>query len=167
MHSTLLDRNALEFLLNLVNNELLYVWETSTIAANFTWPLQTTPLVTKVHEKALMKKGKMVKGQPMSDLNTEFSIETLGSAIRSKRTDRGWSIDELSSKANLSRRTIMKIEKGDTSATFANVLVLMDILELSLRLIDLSLFVRPHNQISSQERFTDASHTMRGHTATP
>lgn len=83
----------------------------------------------------------------MPDLNTEFSMETLGSAIRSKRTDRGWSIDELSSKANLSRRTIMKIEKGDTSATFANVLVLMDISELSLRLIDLSLFVRPHNQI--------------------
>ena len=77
-----------------------------------------------------MKKGKMVKAQPMPDLNTEFSMETLGSAIRSKRTDRGWRIDDLASKANLSRRTVMKVEKGDTSVTFANVLVLMDILEL-------------------------------------
>ncbi|MCU8488258.1 transcriptional regulator, partial [Vibrio vulnificus] len=25
-----------------------------------------------------MKKGKMVKAQPMPDLNTEFSMETLG-----------------------------------------------------------------------------------------
>lgn len=46
----------------------------------------------------------------------------------------------------------MKVEKGDTSVTFANVLVLMDILGLSLRLIDLNLFVRPHShsQITSQ-----------------
>ncbi|MGR5390913.1 helix-turn-helix domain-containing protein [Vibrio crassostreae] len=71
--------------------------------------------------------------------------------MRSKRTDRGWRIDDLASKANLSRRTIMKIEKGDTSVTFANVLVLMDILGLSLRLIDLNLFVRPHNQITYQD----------------
>ncbi len=44
----------------------------------------------------------------------------------------------------------MKIEKGDTSVTFANVLVLMDILGLSLRLIDLTLFARS-NQTSSQD----------------
>ncbi|MDF5436613.1 helix-turn-helix domain-containing protein [Vibrio parahaemolyticus] len=74
----------------------------------------------------------------------------MGSAIRSKRTDRGWRIDDLASKANLSRRTVMKVEKGDTSVTFANVLILMDILGLSLRLIDLNLFVRPHSQITSQ-----------------
>ncbi|MGX9523095.1 helix-turn-helix domain-containing protein [Vibrio mediterranei] len=98
-----------------------------------------------------MKKGKMVKAQPMPDLNTEFSVGTLGSAIRSKRTDRGWRIDDLASKANLSRRTVMKVEKGDTSVTFANVLVLMDILGLSLRLIDLNLFVRPNSQITSQD----------------
>ncbi|KJR31873.1 MULTISPECIES: helix-turn-helix domain-containing protein [Vibrio] len=97
-----------------------------------------------------MRKGKMVKAQPMPDLNTEFSMETLGSAIRSKRTDRGWRIDDLASKANLSRRTVMKVENGDTSVTFANVLVLMDILGLSLRLIDLKLVVRPHSQITSQ-----------------
>ncbi|CAH1594896.1 hypothetical protein THF1C08_60235 [Vibrio jasicida] len=45
----------------------------------------------------------------------------------------------------------MKVEKGDTSVTFANVLILMDILGLSLRLIDLKLFVRPHNQITYQD----------------
>ncbi|MDG2713731.1 helix-turn-helix domain-containing protein, partial [Vibrio parahaemolyticus] len=61
-----------------------------------------------------------------------------------------WRIDDLASKANLSRRTVMKVEKGDTSVTFANVLVLMDILGLSLRLIDLNLFVRPRSQITSQ-----------------
>ena len=104
-----------------------------------------------------MKKGKMVKAQPMPDLNTEFSMETLGSAIRAKRTDRGWRIDDLASKANLSRRTVMKVEKGDTSVTFANVLVLMDIVGLSLRLIDLNLFVRPHSQITSQ-----AENSVRG-----
>ncbi len=38
----------------------------------------------------------------------------------------------------------MKVEKGDTSVTFANVIVLMDILGLSLCLIDLNLFVRSH-----------------------
>ncbi|WP_409590097.1 helix-turn-helix domain-containing protein, partial [Vibrio jasicida] len=63
----------------------------------------------------------------------------------------GWRIDDLASKANLSRRTVMKVEKGDTSVTFANVLILMDILGLSLRLIDLKLFVRPHNQITYQD----------------
>ncbi|SDH80264.1 Helix-turn-helix [Vibrio xiamenensis] len=97
-----------------------------------------------------MKKGKMVKAQPMPDLNTEFSMETLGDAIRSKRTDRGWRIDDLASNANLSRRTIMKIEKGDTNVTFANVLMLMDMLGLSLRLIDLSLFAQTHKQTISQ-----------------
>lgn len=98
-----------------------------------------------------MKKGKMVKAQPMPDLNTEFSMEALGNAIRSKRTVKGWRIDDLASKANLSRRTVMKVEKGDTSVTFANVLILMDILGLSLRLIDLNLFIRPQSQIISQD----------------
>ncbi|MPY01319.1 helix-turn-helix domain-containing protein [Salinivibrio sp. VYel4] len=105
-----------------------------------------------------MKKGKRVKAQPMPELNTEFSMVTLGSAIRSKRTDRGWRIDDLASKTNLSRRTVMKVEKGDTYVTFANVLVLMDILGLSLRLIDLNLFSRPHNQLTSQ-----AENNMRNH----
>ncbi|WP_193002708.1 helix-turn-helix domain-containing protein [Vibrio litoralis] len=98
-----------------------------------------------------MKKGKMVKAQPMPDLNTEFSMEALGNAIRSKRTVKGWRIDDLASKANLSRRTVMKVEKGDTSVTFANVLILMDILGLSLRLIELNLFIRPQSQIISQD----------------
>lgn len=98
-----------------------------------------------------MKKGKMVKAQPMPDLNTEFSMEALGSAIRSKRTDKGWRIDDSALKANLSRRTVMKVEKGDTSVTFANILVLMDILGLSLRLVDLNLFIRPQSQIISQD----------------
>ena len=98
-----------------------------------------------------MKKGKMVKAQPMPDLNTKFSMEALGSAIRSKRTDKGWRIDDLALKANLSRRTVMKVEKGDTSVTFANILVLMDILGLSLRLVDLNLFIRPQSQIISQD----------------
>ncbi|AIS58263.1 helix-turn-helix domain-containing protein (plasmid) [Vibrio coralliilyticus] len=98
-----------------------------------------------------MKKGKRVKAQPMPDLNTEFSMETLGSAIRSKRTDRGWRIDDLASKAHLSRRTVMKVEKGDTSVTFANVLVLMDLLGLSLRLIDLHVWLRPHSQLIAQD----------------
>lgn len=93
----------------------------------------------------------MVKPQPMPDLNTEFSMEALGSAIRSKRTDKGWRIDDLALKANLSRRTVMKVEKGDTSVTFANILVLMDILGLSLRLVDLNLFIRPQSQIISQD----------------
>ncbi|MHA2940130.1 helix-turn-helix domain-containing protein [Vibrio sp. RC27] len=98
-----------------------------------------------------MKKGKMVKAQPMPDLNTEFSMDTLGCAIRSKRTEKGWRIDDLASKANLSRRTVMKVEKGDSSVTFTNVLVLMDILGLSLRLIDLNLFIRPHSQTISKD----------------
>lgn len=98
-----------------------------------------------------MKKGKMVKAQPMPDLNAEFSMEALGCAIRSKRTNRGWRINDLASKANLSRRTVMKVEKGDASVTFVNVLVLMDILGLSLRLIDLNLFIRPHNQASQDK----------------
>ena len=93
----------------------------------------------------------MVKAQPMPDLNTEFSMEALGNAIRSKRTVKGWRIDDLASKANLSRRTVMKVEKGDTSVTFANVLILMDILGLSLRLIELNLFIRPQSQIISQD----------------
>ncbi|WED24004.1 helix-turn-helix domain-containing protein [Vibrio sp. JC009] len=85
-----------------------------------------------------MKKGKMVKAQPMPNLNSEFSMEVLGNAIRSKRTERGWRIDDLALKADLSRRTVMKIEKGDSNVTFSNVILLMDMLGLSLRLINLS-----------------------------
>lgn len=100
-----------------------------------------------------MKKGKMVKAQPMPDLNSEFSMEMVGSAIRSKRTERGWRIDDLALKANLSRRTVMKIEKGDDNVTFSNIMLLMDILGLSLRLVDLAdaqnavtIFNIPHDQ---------------------
>ncbi len=85
-----------------------------------------------------MKKGKVVKAQPMPNLNSEFSMEMLGNAIRSKRTERGWRIDDLALKANLSRRTVMKIEKGDDNVTFSNIILLMDILGLSLRLVDLT-----------------------------
>jgi transcriptional regulator with XRE-family HTH domain len=85
-----------------------------------------------------MRKGKMVKATPMPGLNAEFSMEMLGHAIRSKRSEKGWRIDDLALKADLSRRTIMKIEKGDPKVSFANIMLLMDILGLSLRVVDLS-----------------------------
>ena len=97
-----------------------------------------------------MKKGKMVKAQPMPSLNVEFSTELLGRAIRSKRTEKGWRIDDLALKAGLSRTTVMKIEKGDANVTFANIVLLMELLGLSLRLIDLTEISKPLNNISMQ-----------------
>lgn len=100
----------------------------------------------------------MVKAQPMPNLNSEFSMEIIGSAIQSKRTERGWRIDDLALKANLSRRTVMKIEKGDDSVTFSNMILLMDIVGLSLRLVDLAdaqnaaaIFNIPHGQSNRDE----------------
>lgn len=104
-----------------------------------------------------MKKGKMVKAQPMPDLNSEFSMEMIGSAIRSKRTERGLRIDDLALKANLSRRTVMKIEKGDANVTFSNVMLLMDFLGLSLRLVDLTDALNPVAivKISNDQNISD------------
>jgi transcriptional regulator with XRE-family HTH domain len=95
-----------------------------------------------------MKKGKKVKAQLMPGLNSEFSMEMLGNAIRSKRTERGWRIDDLALKAELSRRTVMKIEKGDPNVTFANVILLIDMLGLSLRLVDLSDLLNPLSTVN-------------------
>lgn len=99
-----------------------------------------------------MKKGKMVKALPMPSLNSEFSMEVLGNAIRSKRTERGWRIDDLALKADLSRRTVMKIEKGDSNVTFSNVMLLMDLLSLSLRLVDLTNVLNPMPTVNAPNK---------------
>lgn len=88
-------------------------------------------------KKKSEKPGKAVKAESMPNLNALFSTSMLGAAIKSKRTTLGWKQDDLASQASLTKKTIIKMEKGDASVTFSHVLRVMDILGLSFKVLDL------------------------------
>lgn len=94
--------------------------------------------MTWMTKKKSEKLGKAVKAESMPNLNALFSTSMLGDAIKSKRTTQGWKQDDLAAQANLTKKTIIKMEKGDTSVTFTHVLRVMDILGLSFKVLDLT-----------------------------
>ncbi|PAW02217.1 helix-turn-helix domain-containing protein [Vibrio coralliilyticus] len=84
------------------------------------------------------KLGRTVKAESMPNLNALFSTSMLGNAIKSKRTTRGWKQDDLAEQASLTKKTIIKMEKGDASVTFAHLIKVMDILGLSFKVFDIA-----------------------------
>ena len=46
----------------------------------------------------------------------------LGSGIRSRRTDRGWTLDEASERLGVSRRLLVRIEQGDANPSLSTLL---------------------------------------------
>ncbi|MBV7297369.1 helix-turn-helix domain-containing protein [Enterovibrio paralichthyis] len=82
----------------------------------------------------------------MPNLNVEFNMITLGLAIRAKRTQLTWRIEDLAEKADLSRRTIMRMEKGDANVTLSNLLTVLDLLGLSLKIVDIAALLGSSNK---------------------
>lgn len=49
------------------------------------------------------------------------AAELLGASIRAGRADRGWRIEDLAERAQVSRATIMKVERGDLGVAVGTV----------------------------------------------
>lgn len=70
----------------------------------------------------------------MPNLHTSFSPQLLASAIKAKRTGMMLRIVDVAEALELSRQTIIKVEQGDTSVNFSNLLKIMGFLGLSWRI---------------------------------
>lgn len=79
--------------------------------------------------------GRIVKSTNMPDLTKSFSPEQLAKAITSRRTGMKLTLVDVSEALLLSKPTLIKIEKGDTSVKFANILKVMEYLGLSFSII--------------------------------
>jgi len=63
----------------------------------------------------------------------ESSLSTLiGRRVRSERTGRGWTLDELAGRSGVSRRMVVNVEQGVTNASIATLLRLSTALGVSL-----------------------------------
>lgn len=79
--------------------------------------------------------GRVVKSTDMPDLTKSFSPNQLAEAIRAKRTDMKLTLVDVSEVLDISKPTLIKIEKGDTSVKLVNILKVMEYLGLSFSLI--------------------------------
>ena len=79
--------------------------------------------------------GRVVKTTKMPDLSKRFSPEQLAKAITAKRTGLKLSLVDVSDALALSKPTLIKIEKGDTSVKLVNLLKVMEYLGLSFNII--------------------------------
>ena len=71
----------------------------------------------------------------MPDLSKPFSSVRLAKAITSKRTAMKLTLVDVSQALNISKPTLIKIEKGDVNVQFFNVLKVMEYLGLSFSLV--------------------------------
>ena len=62
----------------------------------------------------------------------ELQLASFGSALRELRQNRGWSLQELSSRSGLSKTFLSRLETGDRQASIAAVLTLARIFGVSL-----------------------------------
>ncbi len=87
--------------------------------------------------KAPAKKtlGRVVKRTPMPELSIPFSPEQLAKAVTAKRTGMKLTLVDVSQALNISKPTLIKIEKGDVNVQFFNVLKVMEFLGLSFSLV--------------------------------
>lgn len=60
----------------------------------------------------------------------------LAAVARGRRLDRGWSQADTARRAGVSRKWVSDFETGKTSVDLANVLRLLDVLEISLMSVD-------------------------------
>jgi len=79
--------------------------------------------------------GRVVKSTDMPDLTKSFSTKQLAQAITAKRTGMKIKLVDLSEAISISKPTLIKIEKGDTSVKLVNILKVMEYLGLSFSLI--------------------------------
>jgi len=79
--------------------------------------------------------GRVVKRTEMPDLSKPFSSVWLAKAITSKRTGMKLTLVDVSQALNISKPTLIKIEKGDVNVQFFNVLKVMEYLGLSFSLV--------------------------------
>ena len=88
--------------------------------------------------------GRVVKSTNMPDLTKNFSPEQLAKAITAKRTGMKLTLVEVSEALSLSKPTLIKIEKGDTSVKFVNILKVMEYLGLSFSIVSDDLTKNSH-----------------------
>ncbi len=79
--------------------------------------------------------GRVVKSTDMPDLTKSFSTKQLAQAITAKRTGMKLKLVDLSEALSISKPTLIKIEKGDTSVKLVNILKVMEYLGLSFSII--------------------------------
>lgn len=85
-----------------------------------------------IYKKTL---GRAVKHTEMPDLSKPFSPAQLAEAITSKRTGMKLTLVNMSQALNISKPTLIKIEKGDVNVQLFNVLKVMEYLGLSFKLV--------------------------------
>ncbi|MDG1733759.1 MAG: helix-turn-helix transcriptional regulator [Thalassotalea sp.] len=71
----------------------------------------------------------------MPDLSERFSSKLLAQEIMAKRTAMKLSLVDVSKALSISKPTLIKIEKGDTNVSFANILKVLEFLGLSFTII--------------------------------
>jgi len=79
--------------------------------------------------------GRVVKRTDMPDLTKSFSLKQLARAITAKRTGMKLTLVDVSVALLLSKPTLIKIEKGDSSVKLINILKVMEYLGLSFSII--------------------------------
>ena len=79
--------------------------------------------------------GRVVKETAMPDLTKRFSTQQLAQAITAKRTSMKLTLIDVSNALAISKPTLIKIEKGDTSVKLNNLLKVMEYLGLSFSLV--------------------------------
>ena len=79
--------------------------------------------------------GRVVKSTEMPDLRLDFTPEQLAKAITAKRTGMKLKLIDVAEALNISKPTLVKIEKGDTNVKLALVLKVMEYLGLSFTII--------------------------------
>jgi len=88
-------------------------------------------MINKSEKKAL---GRVVKSTAMPNLTKSFSPKQLAAAITAKRTGMKLKLMDVSKVLSISKPTLIKIEKGDTSVKFITVLQVMEYLGLSFNI---------------------------------
>ncbi len=58
--------------------------------------------------------------------------ESIGARVRQRRTERGWTLDDLAGRSRVSRRQLINIEHGDGNPSIATLLRLSDALGIGL-----------------------------------
>jgi len=81
------------------------------------------------------KIGKAVKPTKMPNLSERFSSNQLAIAIKAKRTGMKLSLVDVSEALAISKPTLVKIEKGDTSVKLVTILTVMEFLGLSFQIL--------------------------------
>ena len=56
----------------------------------------------------------------------------IGGRVRASRQANGWTLDQMAERSGVSRRMVVKVEKGDTNPSVTTLLLLSDALGIGL-----------------------------------